>query len=200
MKEKEILSIHVIILHGNRKESNMNKRIVVLLSILSLLTLTACNDETNGENGTTENEITETVNSTNDNNVNVENAHTLEQEEQSKFINEAFQRLLNYDNTTYNERSNALQDYFTAETIQQTVGYEHIDTDINFNSQSSNNQIYKALGNETNEYILITDVVFEVEDVVTTDIRNIYEFQLIENKGQYRIDNLRSTPKQQELQ
>src|SRR5699024_4181712 len=120
--------------------------------------------------------------------------------EKSTFITEAFAKLLDYNNETYDDRSNDLQDYFTAEAIHRAVGYEHIDTEVRFESTNSNNQIFKSLGNETNEYILITDVVFEVEDDDTTSITSNYELELVENEGQYRIDNLGSTPKQQSLQ
>src|SRR5699024_2155835 len=97
-----------------------------------------------------------------------EDNNNLELKEKSTFITEAFATLLDYNNETYNDRSNDLQNYFTAEAIQQAVGYEHIDTEVSFESTNSNNQIFKSVGNETNEYILITEVVFEVVDVVTT--------------------------------
>src|SRR5699024_7479446 len=129
-----------------------------------------------------------------------EGNNNLELKEKSTFITEAFAKLLDYNNETYDDRSNDLQDYFTAEAIQRAVGYEHIDTEVSFESTNSNNQIFKSLGNETNEYILITAVVFNVVVVVTTNMTNRYEFELVENEGQYRIDNLRSTPQQQSLQ
>ena len=163
---------------------------VVSLSLISVLLISCSNeaDEPVNDEGIPE---TEEVHEDNNN---------LELKGKSTFITEAFATLLDYNNETYDDRSNDLQNYFTVEAIQQAVGYEHIDTEVSFESTNSNNQIFKSLGNETNEYILITDVVFEVEDVVTTNITNIYEFELMENEGQYRIDNLRSTPKQQSLQ
>jgi len=178
----------------------MKKSLKIASLTLASVLLIGCSNEAVDPVDNEETTETEEVQETNNNDNNNDNSQNQELKEKSTFITEAFATLLNYNNETYNERSSALQEYFTAETIQQTVGYEHIDTEVSFNSQSSNNQIYKALGNETNEYILITDVVFEVDDVVTTDITNIYEFQLIENDGQYRIDNLRSTPRQEELQ
>lgn len=163
---------------------------IASLSLISVL-LIGCSNEV--DEPVNDEEITETEEVH-------EDRKNLELKEKSIFITEAFGTLLDYNNETYDDRSNALQNYFTAEAIQQAVGYEHIDTEVSFESTNSNNQIFKSLGNETNEYILITDVVFEVEDVVTTNITNIYEFELVENEGQYRIDNLRSTPKQQNLQ
>ncbi|HLR73495.1 MAG TPA: hypothetical protein VK073_04695 [Pseudogracilibacillus sp.] len=163
---------------------------IASLSLISVL-LIGCSNE--ADEPVNDEEIPETEEVYEGNN-------NLELKEKSTFITEAFAKLLDYNNETYDDRSNDLQDYFTAEAIQRAVGYEHIDTEVSFESTNSNNQIFKSLGNETNEYILITDVVFEVEDVVTTNITNIYEFELVENEGQYRIDNLRSTPKQQSLQ
>jgi len=163
---------------------------IASLSLISVL-LIGCSNEV--DEPVNDEEITETEEVH-------EDSKDLELKEKSTFITEAFATLLDYNNETYDDRSNALQNYFTVEAIQQAVGYEHIDTEVSFESTNSNNQIFKSLGNETNEYILITDVVFEVEDVVTTNITNIYEFELVENEGQYRIDNLRSTPKQQNLQ
>lgn len=163
---------------------------IASLSLISVL-LIGCSNE--ADEPVNDEKIPETEEVYEDNN-------NLELKEKSTFITEAFATLLDYNNETYDDRSSDLQNYFTAEAIQQAVGYEHIDTEVSFESTNSNNQIFKSVGNETNEYILITDVVFEVEDVVTTNITNIYEFELVENEGQYRIDNLRSTPKQQSLQ
>lgn len=163
---------------------------IASLSLVSVL-LIGCSNE--ADEPVNDEKVSETEEAYGDNN-------NLELKEKSAFITEAFATLLDYNNETYDDRSNDLQNYFTTEAIQQAVGYEHIDTEVSFESTNSNNQIFKSVGTETNEYILITDVVFEVEDVVTTNITNIYEFELVENEGQYRIDNLRSTPKQQNLQ
>ena len=167
---------------------------IASLTLMSILLIGCSNEEVDpvaNEETTETEEVRE-----------VKNGNNQDQElkEKSSFITEAFSTLLNYNNETYDDRSSSLQEYFTAEAIQQAVGYEHIDTEVSFESTNSNNQIYKLLGNETNEYILITDVVFEVDEVVTTDITNIYEFNLIEDEGQYRIDSFRSTPRQPEIQ
>src|SRR5699024_10392549 len=163
---------------------------IASLSLISVL-LIGCSNE--ADEPVNDEEIPETEEVYEGNN-------NLELKEKSTFITEAFAKLLDYNNETYDDRSNDLQDYLTPEAIKREVGYEHIDTEVSFESTNSNKQIFKAIGDETNEYILITDVVFEGEDVGTTNITNIYEFELVENEGQYRIDNLRSTPKQQSLQ
>jgi len=191
MKEMEIQLIHVLIYHGNRKENNMEKRMAILLSIISIFTLTACGGETNEENETIENATS--IN----NDVSAEDTNSLKQEAQTKFIQEAFHTLLDYDNATYDERTQKATEYFTGDTLLTLTGTEHVDTEITFTSTSDNYQVYQGVGNRSDYFILILDTSFQVEENPSTDLTNIYEFQLLEDEGQYRIGDLQTTPKQQ---
>ena len=170
----------------------MKKRIAILLSVLSIFTLTACSSETNEGN-----ETTEIIESTNDNNVNEEPSHNLKQEEQSEFINEAFHTLLDYDNATYDERTQKVTEYFTGDTLLTLTSTEHLDTEITFTSTSDNYELYQGVGNQSNHFILVLNTSFQVEENPSTDLTNIYEFELLEDEGQYRISELQATPKQQ---
>lgn len=175
----------------------MKKHITILLGVLTLFTLTACNNEADEENNTVEQETTENINSSNDNNVNAENSHSIEQEEQAQFISEAFHTLLDYDNTTYDERTQKATEYFTKDTLLALTNTEHVDTAITFTSTSENYELYQGVGNQSNYFILVLDTSFQVEENPSTDLTNIYEFELVEHQGQYRIDKLQATPKQQ---
>lgn len=117
-------------------------------------------------------------------------------EQQTQFIQEAFDTLLNYDTDTYQERNDRVSNYFTVEAIEAMVGTEHIDPEVNFQSFISNEKVYKSL-HDDDTFVFIADVGFQVEDNPTTTVKNIYEFSVVEESGEYRIDNVTVTAQPQ---
>lgn len=121
---------------------------------------------------------------------------TSDTEQQTQFIQKAFDTLLNYDTDTYQERSEQVNNYFTVEAVETMVGTEHIDPEVNFQSSMSNEKVYQSL-HDDNTFVLIADVGFQVEDNPTTTVKNVYEFSVVEESGEYLIDDVSITSQPQ---
>lgn len=177
----------------------MKKRnISFLLVILTTLFLTACQNNDNESNKNNNNEKIENTEQKNTEDVGAKSNEKNEQEEQSQFINEAFHTLLDYDNSTYSERSQEITKYFTGEALQALTGNEHLDIDVSFESKSDNYNLYQGVGKNNNNFILILESSFQLEDNQATELESIYEFELLEQNDKYKINDLESTPKQQQ--
>lgn len=159
-----------------------------LLTILTATTLTivGCSNNQNQEEKPQTEETTKNSEQTDTAQAQESSQDT---ERQTQFIQEAFDTLLNYDNETYEQRNEQVNDYFTVEALEAMIGYEHIDPQVTFNSSTTNEKVYQSLQSD-NGFIYITDISFQVEDNPTNPIKNIYEFELIENNNEYRIDNV----------
>jgi len=175
---------------------------LLFLSSLALVTFAGCSDEAETDNETTvEDDSTEQVETNNENTASAENNESndkLKQEEQTEFIHEAFRTLLDYDNTTYADRSQKATEYFTGDTLQVLTGTEHLDTEVAFTSTSDNYEVYQGVGNNENQFVLILDTEFQVEDNDPTQLTNIYMFELLEQDNEYQIGEMEITPKQQQ--
>lgn len=173
------------------------KKKLLFLSVLSLLSLSACsntNTDESSSNQTDEATTTETAVSAS------EITENDNQQVKSEFISEAFHILLDYDNENYAERNEEIPNYFTGEALQGLIGAEDLHGDETFKSTSENYKLYQGIGNNTNEFALQIDTTFQVGDNKANKLTNIYTFELIEdeNSGDYRINNIETTPKQQQ--
>jgi len=163
----------------------------ILLSSILSITLAGC-----GNNERTNTEANEQNSEQQVNNETSSNEGSNIAIVEAQFITEAFDTLLNYDNSTIQERNNAINDYFTTETIENLTGYEHQHSDTSFESTVSNGNVYQNVETETNEFIYKADVGFSVKDNTATTVTNIYQFELVENNNEYRIDNVTVTTQQ----
>lgn len=173
----------------------MNKKFIKL--IFTIFILVGCSNSNQEDNSQGE---TEQVEDNQEEKITQTNAETINYEEHTRFINEAFNTLLNYDNSTYDERTSNLESYFVNDLAQDLTSNEHIDTDITIQSATSNEGIYRSLqGNSS--YIYKADVAFTVEDNAPTLLNNIYVFSLLEKNGKFLIDELEiiTQPQEQEI-
>jgi len=172
----------------------MKKPLLTFLTISSLM-LGACgNSQEEATTPNDESQQTEQNEGQTDNTAQAQESRNTEQ--QTQFIQEAFDTLLNYDTDTYQERNERMSNYFTVEAIEAMVGTEHIDPEVNFQSSISNEKVYKNL-HDDDTFVFIADVGFQVEDNPTTTVKNIYEFSVVEESGEYRIDNVTVTAQPQ---
>lgn len=175
------------------------KKKLLCLSVISLLSLSACSNTNTDQSSSNQTDeatttTTETVVSAS------EITENENQQVKSEFISEAFHILLDYDNENYAERNEEIPNYFTGEALQGLIGAEHLHGDETFKSTSENYKLYQGIGNNTNEFALQIDTTFQVADNEANKLTNIYTFELIEdeNSGDYRINNIETTPKQQQ--
>lgn len=176
----------------------MNKKFIKLIfTIFTIFTLVGCSNSSQENNSQVETEQSEDNQEAESTEA---NAETINYEEHARFINEAFNTLLNYDNSNYDERTNNLSNYFVNELAQNLTSNEHINTDMMIESSTSNEGIYRSLQGNTS-YIYKTDVVFTVEDNAPTLLNNVYIFNLLEKNGEYLIGELEiiTQPQEQEI-
>lgn len=169
----------------------MKKISILFFTIFIIFTLGAC------QNNTSENNTEETSSeiSTHENNSSVKAEEEDETEKKTRFIEEAFTTLLNYDNETYNERNSKIGQYFTNETLEGLIGYEHLDDNTNYVSTIEIANYYQNVG-DSNSFVIEADTSFQVDENEPTQLTNIYEITLTEKDGQYLIDSVETTPKQ----
>jgi len=163
----------------------MKKTLCTLLTASTLLLVGCSSNQEQEEANQSEEQAEETENT------DTAQAQEMNQaiERQVQFIQEGFDTLLNYNNDTYDQRNKDIGNYFTVEAVEAMTGYERIDPQVSFESSTTNEKIYQSLQSD-HGFIYIADVSFQVEDNPTTPVRNIYEFEMIENNGDYRIDNV----------
>lgn len=192
MKVKEIKSIQEIMF--NFKGEEMMKKVSILL--ITTLMLGACASTSQNEESAS-NSSSETTTSQTNNSSSVKAKEQEETEKKTQFIAEAFSTLLNYDNDTYNERNSKIDQYFTQETLDGLIGYEHLDDTTQYVSTIEITDYYQNVG-DNNRFVLTADTTFQVDENQPTELTNIYEIQLIEKDGQYLIESVETTPKQQQ--
>lgn len=191
MKVKEIKSIQEIMF--NFKGEEMMKKVGILL--ITTLMLGAC--ESASDNADTTSEGNTEATTQQDDSSSVKAKEQEETEKKTQFIAEAFSTLLNYDNSTYDERNSKINQYFTQETLDGLIGYEHLDDTTQYVSTIEITDYYQNVG-DNNRFVLTADTTFQVDDNQPTELTNIYEIQLIEKDGQYLIESVITTPKPQQ--
>jgi len=172
----------------------MKKPLLTFLTISSLM-LGACGNSQE-ESTTPNDESQQTEQNEEQIDVTAQAQENSEVEQQTQFIQEGFDTLLNYDTETYQERNEQVSNYFTVEALEAMVGNEHIDPEVNFQSSMSNEKVYQSL-HDDNTFVLIADVGFQVEDNPTTTVKNVYEFSVVEESGEYLIDDVSITSQPQ---
>jgi len=161
--------------------------ILLLLSVVSLIGLYSENSELKEEIA---------VLTTEQGNENEEIQDVTNLEEETRFIQTAFNNILNYTNETYNQRLSEAKNNFTAESYQllQGVGNDE-NLSLSIQSATSNEQVYKSLqGN--NQFIYVAEVSYQVEENEPVVFDYFYQFNLLERNNEYRIDNVEIIPKQ----
>lgn len=191
MKVKEIKSIQEIMF--NFKGEEMMKKVGILL--ITTLMLGAC--ESASDNADTTSEGNTEATTQQDDSSSVKAKEQEETEKKTQFIAEAFSTLLNYDNSTYDERNSKINQYFTQETLDGLIGYEHLDDTTQYVSTIEITDYYQNVG-DNNRFVLTADTTFQVDENQPTELTNIYEIQLIEKDGQYLIESVITTPKPQQ--
>jgi predicted DNA binding CopG/RHH family protein len=161
--------------------------ILLLLSVVSLIGLYS-------ENSELKEEIT--VLTTEQGNENEEIQDVTNLEEETRFIQTAFNNILNYTNETYNQRLSEAKNHFSAESYQllQGVGNDE-NLRLSIQSATSNEQVYKSLQGD-NQFIYVAEVSYQVEENEPVVIDYFYQFNLLEKNNEYRIDNVEIIPKQ----
>ncbi len=163
--------------------------------LITVFMLGAC--ESASENADTTSEGNAEVTTQQDDSSSVKAKELEETEKKTKFIEEAFTTLLNYDNSTYDERNSKINNYFSVEALDGLIGYEHLHDDTNFVSTIEISNYYQNVG-DTDSFVITADTTFKVDDNDSTSLTNIYEINLIEQDGNYLIDSVITTPKQQQ--
>lgn len=170
----------------------MMKKISILF--FTVLMLGACQSANNAKERSDETSSVETVQ---DDSSSVKAKEQEEREKKSRFIEEAFSTLLNYDNSTYDERNSKINNYFSTEALEGLIGYEHLDDSANYVSKIEISDYYQNVGDE-NSFVIVADTSFKVYENEPTQLTNIYEITLAEKDGKYLIDSVATTPKQQQ--
>lgn len=161
--------------------------IFLLLSVASLVGLYS-------ENSELKEEITVLTTDQGNENGDIQDISNLEDE--ARFIQTAFNNILNYTNENYNERLSEAENHFSAESYQLLQGVGNDETpDIAIQSATSNEQVYKSLQGDK-QYIYAAEVSYQVGENEPVLIDYLYQFNLLERNGDYRIDNVEILPKQ----
>lgn len=181
----------------------MKKKYQFILSFLLLsVSLVACGNEEKPTNETavdveeTE-EIKEEVSKENvpeqGNKTEKTEDETTKNEEKIRFVTNSINDLFNFDNTTYDERNEKIQENFTVERVNEITSMETLDSAIDFVSTVDLTEIYQDIANE-DQFAIEGEMSFQVDDNEATIFRNILTLTIEERDGQYLISEMEMVP------
>lgn len=177
----------------------MKKYQLILSSLLLSVSLVACGNEDKPTNKTavdveeTE-EIKEEVSKENvpEQGKKTED-ETAKNEEKIRFVTNSINDLFNFDNTTYDERNEKIQENFTVERVNEITSMETLDSAIDFVSTVDLTEIYQDIANE-DQFAIEGEMSFQVDDNEATIFRNILTLTIEERDGQYLISEMEMVP------
>lgn len=180
----------------------MKKYQSILSSLLLSVSLVACGNEEKPTNGTavdveeTE-EIKEEVSKENvpeqGNKTEKIEDETTKNEEKIRFVTNSINDLFNFDNTTYDERNEKIQENFTVERVNEITSMETLDSAIDFVSIVDITEIYQDIANE-DQFAIEGEMSFQVDDNEATIFRNILTVTIEERDGEYLISEMEMVP------
>lgn len=180
----------------------MKKYRLILSSLLLSVSLVACGNEENPMNEITadseeieekkEEVSKETVSKKGNNPAEIEDEIT-KNEEKIRFVTNSINDLFNFDNITYDERNEKIQENFTVERVNEITSMETLDSAIDFVSIVDITAIYQDIANE-DQFVIEGEMSFQVEDNEATIFRNILTLRIEERDSRYLISEMEMVP------
>lgn len=161
--------------------------VTIVILLLSLFSLNKTNQELEESLSKTEQQL-KTVEQTI--NQDAKLSDSVENQNKLSLIEESIRTYLNYDNDTYLTRFDKLQNKATRETIQKLKELSSTDPPLlDVKNQLTEMAIYLDSTNEMAFLVQLT-TEYSLDHEVVSTLPQLYQVTLIENNGDYRINQL----------